>query len=210
MRIDRTVWPFVAVAAVPAAVSSWLWPPYGHAAWLLPVAVGLFFRDPDRTPPDDSDVVVAPADGRVMFAGPAREREAPEGDWLQVTIFLSVLDVHINRAPVSGRVMQVERRAGGFRAAFRPESHGNTRTEIWLDHGGTTVVVRQVVGLLARRIVCRLAPGDEVATGARIGLMKFGSRMDVFVPTTASLLVSTGDRVTAGETVIARLARAAR
>lgn len=209
MTIDRAAWPFVALALVPALGLMWVWPWAGAGALLLPLGVALFFRDPDRTPPP-GDVVVAPADGRVMHAGPSRAAEAPDGDWLQVTIFLSLLDVHINRSPVSGRVMRVETHDGGFAAAFRPESYGNTRTELWLDHGGTWVVVRQVVGLLARRIVTRVRPGDEVATGARIGLMKFGSRMDVFVPPSATLTVTAGARVTAGETVIARLARTTR
>lgn len=205
MRIDRSAWPFVAIAAVPALACWWLWPPYGGAALLFPVAVALFFRDPDRRPPSTPGAVVAPADGRVLYAGPARREESPEGEWLQVTVFLSLLDVHINRAPIAGRVVSVEPRAGGFRAAFRPDAYGNTRTEITLDHHGTPVVFRQIVGVLARRIVCRLAAGDTVQTGARIGLMKFGSRMDVFVPTSATLTVAVGARTVAGETVIARL-----
>lgn len=192
------------LAAVPAALGAWWWPPLGAALLVLPVAVALFFRDPDREIPQGSDLVVAPADGRVMYAGDARPDEAPPGEWRQVTVFLSLLDVHINRAPASGRVLRVERLAGTFLAAFTPESHGNTRSEIWLDHGGTTLVFRQVVGVLARRIVCRVRAGDEVATGARIGLMKFGSRMDVFVPLAAELQVREGDRLTAGETIIAR------
>jgi phosphatidylserine decarboxylase len=204
VRIDHTAWPFVFLACLPAAAGAWLWPPVGAVLLVLPIAVALFFRDPDRTIPEGSNLVVAPADGRVMYAGDARPHEAPPGDWRQVTVFLSVLDVHINRAPASGRVVRVERLAGTFLAAFKPESYGNTRSEIWLDHGGTTLVFRQVVGVLARRIVCRVRAGDEVATGARIGLMKFGSRMDVFVPLGAELQVREGDRLTAGETIIAR------
>src|SRR5690606_26668088 len=146
--------------------------------------------------------------GRVMHAGPARPLEAPTGDWLQVTIFLSVFDVHINRTPVAGRVERVEYVPGTYRAAFRHDSHENERSEIWIDHDGVPVVVRQVVGLLARRVVCRVAPGQQLAAGERIGLMKFGSRMDVFVPPDAVLLVEKGARVRAGETPIARLAAA--
>jgi phosphatidylserine decarboxylase len=140
-----------------------------------------------------------------MHAGPARAGEAPPGDWLQVTIFLSVLDVHINRTPVAGRVRRVDVVPGSFRAAFRPDAHENEHSEIWIDQDGATIVVRQVVGVLARRVVCRLQPGEELAAGQRIGLMKFGSRMDVFLPLTATLAVNRGAQVTAGVTVIARL-----
>lgn len=207
MTIDRAAVPFAALAAVPAAISAFAAPvPLTVALAGLPLAILLFFRDPDRSPPADADVVVAPADGTVMHAGPARPGEPPAGAWLQVTIFLSVLDVHINRTPVAGRVQRVEHVPGRFLAAFRPEAHQNEHSEIWLDHHGTPVVVRQVVGVLARRVVTRIAAGDQLAAGQRIGLMKFGSRMDVFVPTSATITVKTGDRTRAGETVIARLA----
>ena len=103
MRIDRAALPFVLLAALPAALSVWFGPPAATAVLLLlPVAIALFFRDPERTPPRDDSVVLAPADGKVMHAGPARAGEAPPGEWLQVTIFLSLLDVHINRTPVAG------------------------------------------------------------------------------------------------------------
>jgi phosphatidylserine decarboxylase len=146
-----------------------------------------------------------------MYAGPADPSDlptAPDGehrDWQQVTIFLSVLDVHINRTPVSGRVTQVLYQPGTFLPAYRRESQKNERSEIWFDHDGTPVVARQVVGILARRVVCRLAPGAQVRAGEHLGLMKFGSRMDVFVPTTASLAVAPGESVRAAETVLARL-----
>jgi phosphatidylserine decarboxylase len=209
VTIDRAALPFVALAALPAiaaALTGWLW--IALILLVLPVAVALFFRDPERQSPADRALVLSPADGRVMHAGPARPLEAPPGDWLQVTIFLSIFDVHINRTPVAGRVERVEYVPGTFRAAFRHDSHENERSEIWIDHDGVPVVVRQVVGLLARRVVCRVAPGQQLAAGERIGLMKFGSRMDVFVPPDAVLLVEKGARVRAGETPIARLAAA--
>ena len=207
MRIDLAGLPFVALAAIPALVSA-LW---GPSVWtlvllILPIAVALFFRDPERTPPAGSHLVLAPADGTVMFAGEARPEEAPPGNWRQVSIFLSLLDVHINRSPVAGRVTRVDYHAGTFRPAYRMDAHGNERSEIWLDAGGVPVVARQIVGLLARRVVCRLKAGDVVAAGDRIGLMKFGSRMDIFVPIDATLTVAKGEWVKAGETVIARLA----
>jgi phosphatidylserine decarboxylase len=143
-----------------------------------------------------------------MHAGPARAGEAPPGNWLQVTIFLSLFDVHINRAPVGGRVTRVEYLAGTFLPAFRSEAHRNERSEIWIDHDGVAVVARQVVGVLARRVVCRIAPGDVLTAGQRIGLMKFGSRMDVFLPPDGIIVVAAGQTVRAAATVIARLPRA--
>ena len=207
MKIDTAGLPFVVIAALPLAVAAWL----GAPPWalillgLLPVAIALFFRDPDRLSPQDPNAVLSPADGRVMFAGEARPDEAPPGAWLHVTIFLSVLDVHINRSPVGGKVTRVEYQPGSFLPAYKIESHRNERSEIWIDHQGVPVVARQVVGLLARRVVCRLTPGQVVERGERIGLMKFGSRMDVFVPAGARLRVKTGESVTAGVTVIAEL-----
>jgi len=196
----------VALAAVPAVVALVVGPLVVAAALLvLPIAIALFFRDPERLSPADATLVLSPADGRVMHAGPARPGEAPPGSWLQVTIFLSVLDVHINRTPVPGRVLRVDYVPGTFKPAFKHDSHANERSEIWIDHDGVTVVVRQVVGLLARRVVCRAKPGDELVAGQRIGLMKFGSRMDVFVPTSSTVTVKAGERVTAGVTTIARL-----
>lgn len=208
MRIDRAAVPFVLIAALPAAGVAWAW---GAVAALpvliLPLAVAAFFRDPERTASQDPALVLSPADGTVMYAGPARPGDAPDaGSWLQVTIFLSVLDVHINRTPVSGRVTRVEYQPGTFLPAYQPEASRNERSEIWFDHRGVAIVARQVVGILARRVVCRLTAGQEVKAGDRLGLMKFGSRMDVFVPTSATLLVKAGSKVRGADTVLARLA----
>jgi phosphatidylserine decarboxylase len=206
VRIDSAALPFVAISAVPALAAWWL-APLGVTVALVvfPVAVALFFRDPDRACSTDAALVLSPADGQVMHAGSARPDEAPTGDWQQITIFLSVLDVHINRTPVAGRVTRVEYVPGSFRAAFRRDAYKNEHSEIWLDHDGVTIVTRQVVGVLARRVVCRVKAGDRLEAGQRIGLMKFGSRMDVFVPVSAAVAVRAGDRVRAGESVIARL-----
>ena len=205
--MDRAGFPFVALAALPAAFAALL----GAIAvalmlLVLPIAIALFFRDPRRTPPTtDPNSVLSPADGTVMFAGDAKADEAPAGAWRQVTIFLSPLDVHINRAPVGGLVTRVEYHRGSFLPAYKSGAHANERSEIWFDADGRVVVARQVVGVMARRVVCRLVAGDRVAVGDRIGLMKFGSRMDVFMPPSTTLSVSTGQRVRGGETIIARL-----
>jgi len=134
---------------------------------------------------------------------------APEGDWQQVSIFLSAFDVHINRAPYGGQVTEVVERPGAWHAAYTHESaHLNERADITVERevAGRVrrVHFRQIVGLMARRVVTRVSVGDEIGTGARIGLMKFGSRMDVFVPMECDVLVRRGDRVVGGETVIAR------
>jgi phosphatidylserine decarboxylase len=206
VSIDRAGFPAIAIAAAPAVIAA-LAGSMGLAAGLLllPLGIALFFRDPERSPPNDPDVVLAPADGKVIHAGEGRAGETPPGAWRQVTIFLSPLDVHINRAPVGGRVVRVDYRAGTFLPAYDARAHANEQSEIWFDHNGQTIVARQVVGLMARRVVCRLRAGDDVTPGARIGLMKFGSRMDVFMPPTAALHVSVGQQVRAAETVIATL-----
>ena len=207
MRIDPAGAPFIGGALAIALILG------GAVAWVFAIPFLIlgafflfFFRDPARQPPTGGEIVLSPADGRVLVAGPAQPDAAPEGAWQQVSIFLSPMDVHVNRIPASGRVTSVTFRPGRFLPAYRHESgRENERSEIWIDHQGQTVVARQVVGMLARRVVCRVAPGTEVHAGDRFGIMKFGSRMDVFVPTTATLQVAVGDMVRGGETVIAVL-----
>lgn len=207
MRIDRSGYPFVLGAIVPAAVLIAL----GYPLWALPFGVLagfflFFFRDPEREIRRGSGLVLSPADGKVLVAGPADEAIAPSGAWQQISIFLSPTDVHVNRVPASGRVTRVEYIPGKFLPAYHHDATLNERSEIWLDAGGRTVVFRQVVGMLARRVVCRLTVGQEVRAGDRFGVMKFGSRMDVFVPTDSRLHVKTGDVVVAGDTILAELA----
>lgn len=206
MKIDRAGFPFIAGALVPAVALAARRRPLLAASF---VALGgfltYFFRDPDRHVPADPDLVVSPADGRVMIAGPSDGRWAPPGEWQQITIFLSPMDVHINRTPVDGRVRRIEYRRGTFLPAYNEGSNDNELNELWIDHAGQTVVFRQVVGMLARRIVCRVREGEMLERGQRVGLMKFGSRMDVFLPIHAELRVSVGARVVGGETVLALL-----
>jgi phosphatidylserine decarboxylase len=205
VTIDRAGLPFILAALAPGAVLAFLGRPWwGTPFFLLAAFFTYFFRDPERRPPSGNHLVVSPADGSVMWAGPAGDG-APPGRWQQVTIFLSPVDVHVNRVPAGGRVTRIDFRAGSFLPAYKPESAANERTEIWLEHEGHPIVFRQVVGVLARRVVCRLQPGQEVQTGQRFGLMKFGSRMDVFLPEQARLRVRVRDRVRGGETVIAEL-----
>ena len=206
MRIDRSGYPFVFGALVPALIVTAL----GYGLWAVPLFILagfflFFFRDPDRVIRTGDDLVLSPADGRVLVAGHADAKVAPPGQWQQISIFLSPMDVHVNRVPASGRVTKVEYIPGRFLPAFHHDATQNERTEIWLDAGGRTIVFRQVVGMLARRIVCRVGVGQEVKAGDRFGVMKFGSRMDVFVPVDATLRVKEGEAVKAGDTVLAEL-----
>jgi phosphatidylserine decarboxylase len=206
MKIDRAGLPFIAGALVPAAALAGA-RRYGWAAGFAALGAffAYFFRDPERRIPAGEGLVVSPADGRVVIAGQADPRWSPPGTWSQITIFLSPMDVHMNRTPVDGTITRVEYRAGKFLPAYKEDANQNELNEIWIDHRGTPVVVRQIVGVLARRIVCRVVEGQSLARGERIGLMKVGSRMDVFLPPDAEILVRVGEHVVAGETVLARL-----
>jgi phosphatidylserine decarboxylase len=209
LRIDSAGFPFIigalALAALAGAAGGW--------AFAAPLAVlalffAFFFRDPERQVPDhvSENDVLSPADGEVLVAGEAMVDASPPGSWRQVSIFLSPMDVHVNRVPASGRVTRVVLTRGRFLPAYRREAAAvNERSEIWIDHQGQPIVARQIVGILARRVVCRLNEGVTVRAGDHLGIMKFGSRMDVFVPADAVIAVKIGDKVRGGETVIAVL-----
>jgi phosphatidylserine decarboxylase len=205
--IDPAGWPFIGGALALAAIAGMLFSWTVAAPFFVLAGFFLFFfRDPDRRTAAGPEAVVSPADGRVLVAGPAVPEAAPPGVWKQISIFLSPMDVHVNRLPVSGRVIKVSYTPGKFLPAYRHDAAAtNERSEIWIDHSGQMIVVRQIVGLLARRVVCRVPVGAEVRAGERFGVMKFGSRMDVFLPTTAEILVKVGETVRGGETVIAVL-----
>ncbi len=195
-------WPFIVVPLAVALLLAWLgWPKTAVLVGVLAACMGFFFRDPERTPPATAGAILAPADGRVTevrdgvddrFVGAAR----------QVVIFLSPLDVHVNRASIGGRVVRVEYHPGSFLPAYRAGAERNERVSIALEGEAGRVLMRQVVGVLARRIVCRVREGDRLEPGERFGLITFGSRMDVVVPARARVLVKVGDRVRAGESVI--------
>ena len=206
MKIDKAGIPFIAGALGPAVALAGA-RRYGWATGFAALGAffAYFFRDPERQVPTAPGLVVSPADGRVVIAGPSDGRWSPPGEWKQITIFLSPMDVHMNRTPVAGRVTRIEYRAGKFLPAYKEDANENELNEIWIDHDGEPVVVRQIVGILARRIVCRVTEGQTLARGERIGLMKFGSRMDVFLPSRAEILVGVEEHVVAGETVLARL-----
>jgi len=208
MGIDRAGWPFVLGALIVAIVVG-IW--FGRA-WSVPFLVLgafflFFFRDPDRHPPAGDHLVLSPADARVMVAGETVWPGAPAGEWQVISMFLSPLDVHVNRTPVAGTVTRVEYHPGKFLPAYKKEAGElNEWTEVWFDRPGGAVVVRQIVGILARRIVCRAKVGDHVKAGDRFGVMKFGSRIDLFLPRSATIRVKVGDKVVGAETVLATLA----
>ena len=159
-----------------------------------------FFRDPRRKVPTGAGLIVSPADGKVEEL---EWIEFPDGGRLRMTIFLNVFDVHVNRVPVSGVVTLAEHREGLFMNAMKPESSiHNEQTLIVVDAGAYQVSFKQVAGLLARRIVCRLKVGDRVERGQRMGLIKFGSRVDVLMPAETTPRVKVGQRVKGGSSVL--------
>jgi phosphatidylserine decarboxylase len=209
VRIDPAGWPFIGGAAALAVITAFLVSnALGVALLILALLFLFFFRDPDRAVTAAPQAVLSPADGRVVVAGTSTSQDFAPAEWEQISIFLSPMDVHVNRMPVGGRVTKVRYHPGRFLPAYRPDAGDlNEYTEVWIDHAGQTIVVRQIVGILARRIVCRTTEGAQVAAGERFGVMKFGSRMDVFVPVGTRIAVKVGDRVVGAVTVIAELAK---
>jgi phosphatidylserine decarboxylase len=179
----------------------------GAIVMLAALAIALFFRDPDRFPNRTEGVVLSGADGRVVEVS---EREMPGMAGVRfnrVSVFMSPLNVHVNRAPIGGEVARIEYTAGSFRAAFRDDAseHNERNLIVFKDSGGTMVGMMQIAGYLARRIVCRLRVRDRIEPAQRIGLIMFGSRVDHFIPPQYRVTVSPGDRVRAGETVLGEL-----
>jgi len=173
------------------------------------LAIAMFFRDPERSPAATEGVVLSAADGRVCDIGEGAPPGLADGNFQRVSVFMSPLDVHVNRAPVGGEVLSVTHTPGEFRAAYSDvASQHNERTLVVIrDAADRRHAFIQVAGYLARRIVCRVRPRDQVYPGARVGLIMFGSRLDHFVPMDYRLTVAVGDRVRAGESVIGELVR---
>ena len=170
--------------------------------FLVMLFMAFFFRDPKRVPPSDPDVVVSPADGKVTRVGPV----APGADSTVVSIFLSPLDVHINRSPIPGKIVDVLYSPGKFLMATNEKaSLVNEQNALTIQGEKITVVCKQIAGILARRIVCWKAEGDSLGLGERFGMIKFSSRTDLLLPANVRVTVKEGDRVRGGTTVIGRI-----
>lgn len=164
-----------------------------------------FFRDPARTPPAEADgLLIAPADGKVMFVKRVHEPDLIKGEGQQVSIFLSPLNVHVNRVPAKGTIAFTRYIPGDYLVAWHEKSSElNERSEIGMLHpSGLPVIFKQIAGAVARRIVFHIKEGDEVGAGERYGIVKFGSRMDVIVPLSVDISVQAGDKVVAGESIL--------
>ena len=201
--------PFVAVGLI-LTVACWYVSSYVAAAQIgtglfavLSLFMAFFFRDPRRTPPEGEHLVLSAADGRVVAIDTVEHDEHLEGAAPRISTFLSPLDVHVNRTPLAGVVDFVRWHKGRFHAAFvAASSTENEQSIIGIRQGSTLVVVKQIVGVVARRIVCYLRAGDTIGRGEKFGLIRFGSRVDLIVPADTRMQVRVGDRVRAGETVI--------
>jgi phosphatidylserine decarboxylase len=205
--IAREGWPFLAAAIVAAAVASWFAGWWSAPLWLAAVFVLQFFRDPARQVPGDARTVVSPADGRVVAVGRARDPYL-DRDAIKVSVFMNVFNVHSNRSPVDGRVQKRWYNPGGFvNASLDKASAENERNALWLrTPEGADVTCVQIAGLIARRILCYVSEGDNLERGQRFGFIRFGSRVDIYVPQDAKLVAALGDKVYATSTVIATLA----
>ena len=201
----REARPFLIGAAALLGASLWLawWIPAAFSFFLL-IGLLLFFRDPERTPPADPLALVSPADGKVICVDEAEDPCFGQGKFLRVGIFLSVLDVHVNRSPYAGTFEKTHYSAGEFLDARHLEVDLRNENQTWLlKTSRGTVLVRQIAGLIARRIVGWKKPGDSVQTGERFGMIRFGSRTDLYFPASCTPKVQPGQRVVGGETVIA-------
>lgn len=209
-NINQDGWKFVSIFALVTALLALLWVPLGLIGLVLTVWCYYFFRDPDRITPKIDDVVVAPADGIVQMitrvAGP-EELGLQTKTFNRVSIFMSVFNVHVNRAPASGEIVKTEYIKGKFfNATLDKASRDNERQLIAMKTtSGKNIAFVQIAGLVARRIVCLAKEGDQYEAGARFGWIRFGSRLDVYLPTDVEPLVCVGQTMTAGETILARL-----
>ena len=201
-------YPFVAAFAVASlALHSWVWPPLGWIGALLTVWCAYFFRDPPRVTPLREGLVVSPADGYVCSVGrfvPPPELELGDEPMQRVSVFMSVFDCHVNRAPVSGRITRIAYKPGIFvNADLDKASEDNERNGFVFDTPDGRFGAVQIAGLIARRIISFSREGENVSVGDRIGLIRFGSRVDVYMPDSAVPLVGLGSKAIAGETILA-------
>jgi phosphatidylserine decarboxylase len=202
-------YPFIGAFALVSLILFWLWSPLGWVGTVLTLWCVYFFRDPVRVTPVREGLVVAPADGRISqitTTAPPHELGLGDKPLPRVSIFMSVFDCHVNRSPVSGRVEKIVYQPGKFvNADLDKASLDNERNSLVISTGATRIAVTQIAGLVARRIVCFVREGQPVGAGERFGMIRFGSRLDIYLPEGVAPLVAVGQTALAGETVLADL-----
>jgi phosphatidylserine decarboxylase len=207
--IHKEGYPFIAIGIVAALLLGQLWEALGWVFAVITLWMCYFFRDPERVTPLRDGLVVSPADGRVSMITtlvPPAELDLPAEPMQRVSVFMNVFDCHVNRSPVTGRIAQILYTPGLFlNAELDKASEDNERNALVIETPGAKIGVVQIAGLVARRIVSFVKAGDEIGVGERFGLIRFGSRVDVYVPLGAQLLVGVGQFAIAGETVLADL-----
>jgi phosphatidylserine decarboxylase len=207
--IHREGYPYILIGLVATILLSLLWSPLGWIGGILTVWVCYFFRDPPRVTPIRDGLVVSPADGRVSLittAVPPAELELPQEPMTRISVFMNVFDCHVNRSPVAGRITQILYTPGLFlNAELDKASEDNERNALVIESAGVKIGVVQIAGLVARRIVSFVKAGDSLGAGERFGLIRFGSRLDIYVPLSTQVLVGLGQMAVAGETVLADL-----
>ena len=187
-----------------ACTLSWFWAA-GFIGGLL-LFVTWFFRDPERVIPEDPNAIVSPGDGRIVEIVPEKDPLLEKDGYTRISIFLNVFNVHVNRVPIAGKIQAYRYNKGKFlNASSHKASMDNEQSAILLNNGHVTILVKQIAGLIARRIVCLAKEGDEFQRGQRYGLIRFGSRMDVFVPEGTEIKVAIGDIVSGGSSIIGYL-----
>lgn len=196
---------FVAAAITGAILWPYGWAPVSIALLLAGIGVLFFFRDPKRVVPQGPREIVAPADGRIVSIEDVRSSPYYRGLSKRITIFLSLLDVHVNRSPTDGQVADLKYQKGQFRHAMTPEAgECNESNTVWMESPHGPVTVRQIAGLVARRIVCKCRVGETLQKGERFGMIRFGSRTELYLPPHVHVCVQVEDKVYAGTTVVAR------
>ena len=204
--ISREGWPYIGILVlltIPVALFSY------NCYWLIPLGLALFaayfFRNPERSIPVDEGLILSPADGKIMEINTVWEDQYLKSSAIQVRIFLSLLNVHVNRVPFPGQVEWLSRSGSTYLPAYKKEAGtSNVSNYIGIHSNNGKIMVVQITGLVARRLVCWLKPGDQVQSGERLGLIKFGSCTELYLPISAEILVQPGEKVRGGETIIGR------
>ena len=206
--IHREGYPFIAAFAVLTLVLGWIWDPLLYLGLALTVWCALFFRDPKRVTPVSDDLVISPADGKVSHVGkvvPPAELNLGTEPMMRVSVFMNVFNSHVNRAPARGKITRIHYKKGSFlNAELDKASEENERNSLVIDTEHGEIAVVQIAGLVARRIVCWAHEDESISSGERFGLIRFGSRLDIYMPVEINPLVSVGQTAVAGETIIAR------